>query len=182
MKGEARRIELDQVAVKSPCPMKWAELEGDGERRFCRECSLHVVNLSAMTRTAAQGLLDERAGDERVCVTFTRRADGSLVTADREPARIRRGGRWRILARLAASLLFGLSPLLAACRPGVRDGGENGPDVDPASTGGGDPICTQLTGEVALPEPDPSLELSVPETVLGRLAVPVDPPEPRPSE
>ena len=163
MERNARRIELEQVTVESPCPKRWHDLEGGDRRRFCDECALHVVNLAALTRAEGQALLDERAGDERVCVSTTRRADGSLVTADR-------AGRWRGLARMAASVLFGLFPLLAACHPTARKGDLTGIGVGDGPGGDGDAGCIELTGEVALPEP--SHLLDVPEAVLGRIAIP----------
>ena len=93
------------------------------------------------------------------------------MTADRAPFWRDKG--WRGLARAAASLLFGLFPLLAACRPTVGDlsvsGGEGVSPDDP------DAGCIELTGEVALPDPAASHQIDVPEAVLGRIAAPVTP-------
>lgn len=180
-RGTGNGFELERVTIESPCPKRWDELRGDDRRRFCGDCALHVVNLSALTRAEGQAFLDTRSGDERVCVSVTRRADGSLVTAERSPRgrdRGRRAPAWRHLARAAASFLFGLFPLLAACRPAgvVVVGG------DPAGGGvdGGPPDdpnrgCIELTGEVALPDPAASHQLDVPEAVLGRIAAPAPP-------
>ena len=164
MERSEHGIELEQVTVESPCSKRWQDLDGGDRRRFCGECSLHVVNLSALTSAEGQELLDGHQAEERLCVSFSRRADGSLVTAERV-------GLWRGLLRTAASIAFGLFPLLAACRPATETGetasGSNGgpPDEGPAG-------CIELTGEVALPDPEATHRIEVPEAILGRVALP----------
>lgn len=54
--------------------MKWAELRGNSQERYCEQCSLHVQNLSSMTRVrASEFLAESKASSERICVTFVRR-------------------------------------------------------------------------------------------------------------
>lgn len=68
---------LDNVRVAAPCPADWNEMVGDERIRFCGQCQLNVYNLSAMTRREAESLLIEKEG--KLCVSFFRRADGTII-------------------------------------------------------------------------------------------------------
>ncbi len=181
--ADARRIALDQVRIEAPCPMKWADLEGDERKRYCDSCSLHVVNLSAMTRDEGQTFLDDNVAAERVCVTYSKRPDGSLVTLER-PSVVDRLGRLRRVAQLAASFLIGAFPLLASCRPAAKLGGLSCPPPKPVEgeapaahpdVDGGN---AEWLGEVALPEPEPLPEMG--DVMVGRLAAPNTAPDVEP--
>ena len=95
------RVSLDVIEVASPCPAQWADMQGDERVRLCRDCNLHVYNLSDMTRADAEALLSQRVG--RTCIRFFRRADGTVLTQD-----CPRGLRLarRSLAFVASSLLI----------------------------------------------------------------------------
>src|SRR4051812_34206307 len=55
---------------------------GDGERvRHCDQCDLNVYNLSALTADEAEVLLRAHEG-RRLCGTFYRREDGTVLTRD----------------------------------------------------------------------------------------------------
>jgi hypothetical protein len=69
---------LEQVKVAAPCPADWEKMVGDERVRYCDRCSLHVYNLSGMTRREAEGLVASAEG--RLCVRFYRRADGTILT------------------------------------------------------------------------------------------------------
>ena len=71
---------LDLIQVASPCPMSWHEMEGDDRVRFCEECSLNVYNLSGMKRAEAEALV--ASNEERLCVRYYQRADGTVITRD----------------------------------------------------------------------------------------------------
>lgn len=161
-------IELDRIQIRTPCPKSWDEMQGDARTRFCTACSLHVHNLSALPREEGEALLAARAtGGARLCVTYARRADGTLVTAEapaaRAPAAPRRPWGWRAV-RSAASLL-GAVPFLSALAGAVALAGcgdpAAGPDPEPAPADPGAPVVPppsdpdgpRLTGEVAMPEP-----------------------------
>jgi len=86
-------VSLDVLDVARPCPVDWNEMRGDEQVRFCGHCSLHVYNLSEMSRSAAEGLVRETEG--RMCVRFYRRADGTVTTRDCGlKAAAKRLGRW----------------------------------------------------------------------------------------
>ena len=74
------RISLDVIEVANPCPADWNEMHGSDHVRFCKHCQLNVYNLSAMTRHAAEQLVNQREG--RLCVSFYRRQDGTVITSD----------------------------------------------------------------------------------------------------
>jgi hypothetical protein len=69
---------LEHVKVAAPCPADWGKMVGDGRVRYCNRCSLHVYNLSGMTRREAEALVTSSEG--RLCVRFYRRPDGTILT------------------------------------------------------------------------------------------------------
>ncbi|HST53867.1 MAG TPA: hypothetical protein VLJ61_17800 [Pyrinomonadaceae bacterium] len=69
---------LDGVKVAAPCPADWEKMVGDERMRYCGECSLHVYNLSGMTKREAEALIANTEG--RLCVRFYRRSDGTVLT------------------------------------------------------------------------------------------------------
>jgi hypothetical protein len=90
--------------VRTPCSMRWDEMRGDSRRRFCEDCQLHVHNLSALSQRGVARVL-ARGEHERVCITYTRRADGTLVTRwdtiiDLIHRPIRRGVAWLVAASI----------------------------------------------------------------------------------
>jgi hypothetical protein len=108
----ARRLPmLDVARVARPCSMSWHAMAGDDRVRFCHHCSKHVYNLSAMTREAAEKLLQEHEGS--LCVQLFRRSDGTVVTADC-PAPPRRA--W-VLAAVGASALVASAATLPTRPP-----------------------------------------------------------------
>jgi hypothetical protein len=90
--------------VKTPCAMRWDEMRGDSRRRFCEDCQLHVHNLSAMSQRGIAQVL-ARGKHERVCITYTRRGDGTMVTRwdtiiELLLRPIRRGVAWLVAASI----------------------------------------------------------------------------------
>ncbi len=71
---------LEGVRVAAPCKADWGKMVGDERVRYCGQCSLHVYNLSGMTKREAEGLVANSEG--RLCVRFYRRADGSILTSN----------------------------------------------------------------------------------------------------
>src|SRR5207248_8192511 len=69
---------LDGVRVAAPCPADWEKMVGDERMRYCGQCSLHVYNLSGMTKREAEALITNTEG--RLCVRFYRRADGTVLS------------------------------------------------------------------------------------------------------
>lgn len=71
---------LDQAHIAKPCPANWDEMTGDDRSRHCSMCRLSVYNLSDMTDTEAEQLLQDRTG--RLCVRYYLRPDGKVMTKD----------------------------------------------------------------------------------------------------
>jgi len=71
---------LDNIKIASPCSADWNEMIGDNRQRHCAECRLNVYNLSDMTQTEAENFLINSEG--RVCLTFHRRSDGTVLMKD----------------------------------------------------------------------------------------------------
>ena len=78
---------LDTVQVEVPCSANWnAMTPVDGNRvRHCDRCAHSVVNLSALSREAAEALLAETA-DRPLCIQYSLRPDGSILTAEQPNA------------------------------------------------------------------------------------------------
>lgn len=107
--------ELESVHIESPCSADWEAMPGDERRRFCGQCKLHVHNVAAMARDAAEALIARREEGERVCVRMEYADDGSCVTADAgcEPTRSSRPATPTRLRAWALTLGAGM---LAACQ------------------------------------------------------------------
>ncbi|MBY0357514.1 MAG: tetratricopeptide repeat protein [Candidatus Obscuribacterales bacterium] len=73
---------LNSIRIAAPCTADWEKMSGDEKSRFCQDCKLNVHNLSAMTAQEAEFLLNKQKEGQRVCVTFFRRADGTVLTQD----------------------------------------------------------------------------------------------------
>ena len=149
-----RDARLEAVSISSPCPKSWADMPGSEARRFCDACSLHVHNLSAMTKGEAETFLQEQPPG-RVCVTYLPDSKGGVVTRAEPPA----GTNWWTRA---AGLLACLFLLLPGCKraeadPKQEDDPKACPDPldspskqdleDLRALGG------MVMGEIAMPEP-----------------------------
>ena len=71
---------LDVIDVATPCPADWNEMTGDDRVRYCSQCNLNVYNLSDMSEGDVLQLVSER--EDRLCVRFYRRVDGTMLTRD----------------------------------------------------------------------------------------------------
>lgn len=66
-----------KLRVVAPCQAPWEAMEGDDDERHCARCSRTVHNLSAMREAEARRLL--AGSDDRLCVRFLSRRDGTVV-------------------------------------------------------------------------------------------------------
>ncbi|MFT5524681.1 MAG: hypothetical protein ACI9G1_004324 [Pirellulaceae bacterium] len=76
----AKKIELGQIRVASPCSALWEKMAGDERSRFCEQCDKSVFNISGMPQHEAEDFLN--AVTASVCVRLYRRADGTIITND----------------------------------------------------------------------------------------------------
>ena len=75
-------LDLDAIAVASPCTADWNAMTGDERVRHCGLCNNKVYALSVLTRAEAEALVAKAEGGARVCVRFFRRTDGTVLTQD----------------------------------------------------------------------------------------------------
>ena len=148
---------LDQINVASPCSADWGEMSGDDRKRFCQQCSLHVYDLSTMTRMEAEGFLQSELGTgKRVCVRLYRRTDGRVLTKDCPVGLRRLRLRFvRSIATLFAFFLGGLATALAGTRLGDWAEDQNqiiGQLVCPTT---GSAISAAMMGDIGLTPPIP---------------------------
>ena len=71
---------LDRIRIASPCAASWESMSGSQRARFCSQCSLHVYDISQLTRREALDLIARTEG--RLCARIYRRADGTVLTRD----------------------------------------------------------------------------------------------------
>jgi len=65
--------------IESPCTQSWNEMTGSAAKRHCESCQKQVHNFAVMTPRQIDRTIAEHEG--HLCARITRRADGSLVTA-----------------------------------------------------------------------------------------------------
>lgn len=97
---------LDVIDIPEPCQVPWETMTGDERIRFCGMCKKNVYNISEMGTSEAEDFLQENLGS--VCLSFIRRADGTVVT-DNCPKILRpvRDG-FRFMRKVAAIVLGAL--------------------------------------------------------------------------
>jgi len=103
---------LHPLAVTSPCSQDWNSMVGNDRIRFCEHCSLHVHNLSQMTRAQALRLAADSRG--RLCVRYHSTPENEIVTRTAQRGQLYQIGRR--VSRLAAgafSASLSLSTVLA---------------------------------------------------------------------
>jgi hypothetical protein len=66
----APRHFLNNLIIPTPCSADWNSMVGNDQVRFCEHCSLHVHNLSALTRNQAERLVAQANG--KLCVRYIR--------------------------------------------------------------------------------------------------------------
>lgn len=71
---------LDNLILAFPCPINWEAMSGNERVRFCSQCSQKVYNISDMSKKEAETLLKRGAEENKVCVRFFVRADGTIKT------------------------------------------------------------------------------------------------------
>ncbi|HKO45686.1 MAG TPA: ankyrin repeat domain-containing protein [Pyrinomonadaceae bacterium] len=100
---------LQRLAVTSPCTQDWDSMIGNDSVRFCEHCSLHVHNISAMTRAKALRLAEKSKG--RICVRYYHDPNGLVTTKPVSPRLHQLGRR---VSRVAAGAFSATLSLTAA--------------------------------------------------------------------
>ncbi len=133
----------EELKVEAPCRMRWSELKGDGSKRWCDECALHVIDGASLTQTEATDLVKESA--DRVCMRIVLDADGSIVHAEEAP-------RAGVMGRVLRYGLTAAAGLLVACGDEQKEpADETPPDTSAGNVEPGErPV--EIMGEVFFPE------------------------------
>lgn len=113
----------DELPILEPCRADWDAMEPRGRARFCRECGIEVIDVSAYTEAEACELA-RRPRSGRVCMSYVVRADGTLRLADTPDVPV------RSLFRKGRTLVMAASLALSACTPGEERGRSQLPIVD----------------------------------------------------
>lgn len=100
------KFSLSVVTIATPCNMKWEQMYGDDKVRYCNDCKLNVYNLSGMTKTEAESLIEKKEGN--LCIRYYRRADGTILTQDCPVGLAKLKKRARQVATAAISLTISL--------------------------------------------------------------------------
>ena len=108
---------LQRLAVTSPCTQDWDSMIGNDCVRFCEHCSLHVHNISAMTRAKALRLAEKSKG--RICVRYHHDPNGLISTRTVSPRLYQLGKR---VSRLAAGAFSATLSLTAAVAQSPSNG------------------------------------------------------------
>jgi hypothetical protein len=68
-----------ELAIEPPCTESWDNMSGSAAQRHCTSCQKHVHNFAVMTPRQIDRTLADNEG--HLCARITKRADGTLVTA-----------------------------------------------------------------------------------------------------
>lgn len=75
-----KKSPLDSLMLSFSCPVLWDSMEGDERERLCRQCNKKVYNISQMSKSEAEELLQSNKRGEKKCVKFYQRKDGTITT------------------------------------------------------------------------------------------------------
>jgi hypothetical protein len=146
LEDRARQGGLENVAIAAPCTADWNAMKGDDRVRFCGSCQKNVYNLSAMTRTDAERLVEKHDGPTP-CVRLYKRKDGTVITNDCPVGRKRRRVR-RIIAASIGGGLLAAGAMLARWRSSPCGMMTQGEMMRPVAVD-----TTPTMGSVAMPPP-----------------------------
>ena len=102
--GETTMHHKETIHVTDACTKNWADLTGEGQKRHCAACNLHVHNAADLTRSAATDII--KNSQDRVCMRVTFDASGQPIHKDSPPSAFKKAG-----------LALAAGTLLAACQP-----------------------------------------------------------------
>ncbi|MDP3279234.1 MAG: hypothetical protein Q8Q09_28845 [Deltaproteobacteria bacterium] len=167
---------LAQVRVASPCNVPWDSMQGDSRVRHCASCEKNVYDLSAMTTAQAESLIREKNGN--LCVTYFRRTDGTILTADCPVGEEKKKRSRRKAAVIATAIGAMAAGAIGAAVSMRRTSGEPSCDrtVETRVAGGIQPIPTPPPSPDKPPTavtPHPTLEQG--QMIMGEMAAPEHP-------
>lgn len=111
---------FDRINIPAPCDADWDSMTGNDQVRFCEHCSLHVNDLSSMTRRKAMDFVARSEG--RVCVRFIQKPNGRVLTRTMPERLYRIHRRASRLAASAFTATLSISTAIAQSRPNLNAG------------------------------------------------------------
>lgn len=174
------------LRIHTPCPMSWDDLKGDDKKRFCSQCSLHVLDAAHLSQGEAQALVANATA--RVCMRMQLDSSGAPIFRDSEVVRAEpvaggdRGSRRprHRIARMAQWALSAAAGVLAACTGSTSGPAPNDPGAVPITgetpTRMGKVCTTAILGDVAPPTPPPPLIEMMGEAVVAPAPTPAPAP------
>jgi Carboxypeptidase regulatory-like domain len=110
---------LDRIRIAQSCSANWDSMSGDKCVRFCDKCEKIVYNLSSMTSSHAEALLQSTAG--QICARFERLEDGAILT-QRDLVTFRKAGlRAPRISSLALTAILSLNLSAVAYPLGINN-------------------------------------------------------------
>jgi|ERR1044072_11047 ankyrin repeat protein len=106
------------MIIPAPCDADWDSMTGNERVRFCEHCSLHVTDLSSMTRKDALELVARSEG--RLCVRFIPTPTGGLLTRTMPEKLYRIRRRVSRVAAGAFTATISISSAMAQSRPASK--------------------------------------------------------------
>ena len=91
------------------CPLKWEQLTGTDDGKFCETCGHHVHNVSLLSIKERTALLT-RAKTEWICGAYHVRLNGELVTPDHPLTKRERRHIVPVTATLATAAGLAFAP------------------------------------------------------------------------
>jgi hypothetical protein len=158
--------ELGVVKTATPCSKSWDSMEGDGPKRFCQDCKLHVYDFAQLTSNEARALLLETEG--RLCARIFTRSDGTVLTRDC-PVGLARVKRWFVAKATAAAAALLAVVSFGALRLTIRSCDGSIPLISGNSRGS---VVAGRMGRPSLPPDEPARDRQV---GYGRLAISTQP-------
>lgn len=175
-----RTSPLDNMSIASPCDASWEAMVGDDTARHCLQCQMNVYNLSAMSRSEAEALIESHEG--RLCVRYYQRPDGTVLTKDCPVGLQRRFSKTLQVRRagIAAAVL-----VVALAGVGFAKSTQSEQDKPILLTGAMEPLEAirdrEIMGERVVPiqptvEPKTPGETEKPHVTMGKVVQPKDTP------
>jgi hypothetical protein len=153
---------LNNIHIAAPCHESWEAMSGTEQVRSCERCQHKVYNLSELSESEAEALLQSSEG--RLCVRFYRRADGTVMTKDCPVgSTVRRNKR---VAQATAGVAAAVGAAAALFRPQPTHGMPL--PVIQATPG---PVVSPVMGAVAPQAIEMGETMGMRET-MGKMAIP----------
>ncbi len=147
---------LNQYTIPDPCPMNWADMDGDARSRYCTACGKHVHDFTAVTAEVAAGTIRDQSAE--VCGRLYARPDGTLTSSAGEILAPSRSRPLQFTIRSIMAVIAGVAAMLGFARLFADNATRPAPIAQPPA-----PLNTLIMGKMvpsSLIERKPTLQPS----------------------